>query len=89
MSKKVKGFSEMLFSPKWFASNVLGIDDPKDPPKPPDPELARRQAELDAKSASDERRRRIKNYGRPSTTATGPMGLVTAPNLGKKRLLGQ
>ena len=74
---------------KWVAGNIFGIEEPEKPPAPPDPEIARRKAEVEATRKSNERRRKVIALGRPGTMTGGAAGLVTAASTRRKTLLGQ
>ena len=51
----------------WVREDVLGIDDPPKPTKPPDPTIERAKAEEAAAKKNEERRRAILEGGRQST----------------------
>ena len=73
----------------WVGEQLFGIKPLTPPAPPPDPAVARRKAEEEAKGKSIERKRKLKKYGRQSTFATSGAGLLEPATVGKKTLLGQ
>lgn len=73
----------------WGAEQLFGVKPLPAPIAPPDPEVARKAAEEEAKQKNIKRKKRLKRFGRQSTFATSPSGIGTAATLAKKTLLGQ
>lgn len=70
--------------------SLFGIETPEATP-PPDPEIAAKEAKLEAEKVARERRKRIKETGFESTiksSRAGLMGVASGPST-KKTLLGE